>query len=205
MTLRLIGLGLCLALAAAGCARRPAVTEISAPAPTGGAAETAPAPPPPPPAPTRVEATPAPAEAKPAPAPTPEPAPTPPAPVAAAREEARSFAPVDAVADIHFDFDRSDIRPQDEKILERSARWLTERADYLVLIEGHCDERGTNEYNLALGERRASAARDFLVRRGIAASRITTISYGEERPQCTARNEDCWGRNRRAHFLVKRR
>jgi peptidoglycan-associated lipoprotein len=73
----------------------------------------------------------------------------------------------------------------------------------LVLIEGHCDERGTNAYNLALGERRAKATHDYLVKRGVAAARITTVSYGEERPVCSQHNEACWSRNRRAHFLTK--
>jgi len=204
MTLRLMGLGLCLALAVTGCAKRPAVTQVSSPAPTGRAGETAPAPAPPPAEPPRAE-TPAPPP-PPAPAPPPqveakpEPAPAPAPPV---RQETRAFAPSADVADVHFDYDRSEIRPPDEKILDRTARWLSEHPRHLVLIEGHCDERGTNEYNLALGERRATAARDYLVRRGIEAKRITTISYGEERPQCAGRHEDCWSRNRRAHFLVK--
>jgi peptidoglycan-associated lipoprotein len=84
-----------------------------------------------------------------------------------------------------------------------NARWLKAHPSYLVLIEGHCDERGTNEYNLALGERRAKATRDHLVSLGIEGSRITVISYGEERPVCTERTEGCWTKNRRAHFLVK--
>jgi peptidoglycan-associated lipoprotein len=203
MSLRLIGLALCLAFALAGCAKRPATTQATAPPPTARAAEVPPAPaaeppraePPAPPPPAPAPPAP-PVEAKPEPAPPPTPA---------ARQETRAFASLDEVAEIYFDFDRSDIRPQDEKILDRNARWLAERPQFVVMIEGHCDERGTNEYNLALGERRANAARDDLVRRGIEAGRITTISYGEERPQCTQRNDDCWSRNRRAHFLVKPR
>ncbi len=73
----------------------------------------------------------------------------------------------------------------------------------LILIEGHCDERGTNEYNLALGERRAKSTMNYLVSQGVRANRITLISYGEERPQCTEKTEACWTKNRRAHFLVK--
>ena len=76
---------------------------------------------------------------------------------------------------------------------------------YLILIEGHADERGTNEYNLALGEWRAKSAMNYLVSRGVQAGRMTLISYGEERPLCSEKNEDCWSRNRRAHFLVKPR
>jgi peptidoglycan-associated lipoprotein len=82
-------------------------------------------------------------------------------------------------------------------------QWLRDHAETLVLIEGHADERGTNEYNLALGERRARAARDFLVERGIAAERISIVSFGEERPACTERTETCWAENRRANFLIK--
>jgi peptidoglycan-associated lipoprotein len=77
--------------------------------------------------------------------------------------------------------------------------------DALILIEGHCDERGTNEYNLALGDRRAKATMDYLAARGVAGARLTTISYGEERPVCAGHTAACWDRNRRAHFLTKAR
>ena len=83
--------------------------------------------------------------------------------------------------------------------------WLKSNASNLVLIEGHCDERGTNEYNLALGERRAKATMNYLVSQGIQANRITIISYGEERPVCNEKTEACWAKNRRANFLVKPR
>ena len=106
--------------------------------------------------------------------------------------------------DIHFDFDKYDIRPGDAKILDANAAWLKSNTD-LVLVEGHCDERGTNEYNLALGERRAKATMNYLVAQGVLANRITIISYGKERPLCTQRTEACWAENRRAHFLVKAR
>jgi peptidoglycan-associated lipoprotein len=107
--------------------------------------------------------------------------------------------------DIYFDFDKYDIRPGDAKVLDANAAWLKSRDNYLVLIEGHCDERGTNEYNLALGERRAKAAMNYLVSQGVQASRITIISYGKERPVCTEHTEDCWAKNRRSHFLTKSR
>ena len=107
--------------------------------------------------------------------------------------------------DIHFDFDKYDIRPGDAKMLDTNAGWLKSNPNHLVLIEGHCDERGTNEYNLALGERRAKSTMNYLVSQGVQASRITIISYGEERPLCTEHNEECWAKNRRAHFLVKPR
>ena len=106
--------------------------------------------------------------------------------------------------DIHFDFDKYDIRPGDAKILDGNATWLKGN-DQLVLIEGHCDERGTNEYNLALGERRAKSTMNYLVAQGVQASRITIISYGKERPLCTEHAESCWAKNRRDHFLVKLR
>ncbi len=107
--------------------------------------------------------------------------------------------------EIHFDFDKYDIRPGDAKILDSNAKWLKSNDAMLLLIEGHCDERGTNEYNLALGERRAKATMNYLVSQGVQASRITIISYGEERPLCTEKNEACWAKNRRAAFLVKPR
>jgi len=105
---------------------------------------------------------------------------------------------------IYFDFDKYDIRANDAKILDTNAAWLKTN-DNLVLIEGHCDERGTNEYNLALGERRAKSTMNYLVSQGVQASRITIISYGKERPVCTEHTEDCWARNRRSHFLTKSR
>jgi peptidoglycan-associated lipoprotein len=105
--------------------------------------------------------------------------------------------------DVHFDFDRATLRPEAVRILDANARWLLEHPGTLVLIEGHADERGTNEYNLSLGETRARIARDQLVTRGVVASRITILSYGEERPKCQESAESCWGHNRRAHFLVK--
>ena len=123
---------------------------------------------------------------------------------AGTRPTPAEFVAARDVVDIHFDFDKYAIRPRDAEILDANARWLRANADALVLIEGHCDERGTGEYNLALGDRRAKAALDYLVAQGIAAARMVTISYGKERPQCTGHNEACWAKNRRAHFLVKR-
>jgi peptidoglycan-associated lipoprotein len=106
----------------------------------------------------------------------------------------QDFKEVAGLRDVHFDFDRSALRAEDARIAHPGA---------LVLIEGHADERGTNEYNLALGENRARVARDELVARGVTASRITLVSYGEERPTCRDSQEKCWQFNRRAHFLVK--
>jgi peptidoglycan-associated lipoprotein len=122
-----------------------------------------------------------------------------------ARPIPKDFVAVPDLKDIHFDFDRYDIRPDDTRTLDANATWLKGNGSMLVLIEGHCDERGTNEYNLALGERRAKAAMNYLVSQGVQASRITIISYGEERPGCMDKSEGCWAQNRRAHFLVKPR
>ena len=176
------------AVVTVGCAKRPALTAASAPAPAA-ATQVQPAPPPPPPAPA-----PAPALAPPAPV---APAPAP------ARLAPKEFAPVEALKPVYFDFDRYEIRPGERRTLDTNAQWLKANAKHLVLIEGHCDERGTNEYNLGLGERRARATMDYLVSQGVAANRFTIVSYGEERPVCTERNEACWKQNRRAAFLVK--
>ncbi len=104
--------------------------------------------------------------------------------------------------DIHFDFDKYDIRPDAKPIVQSVADWLIKNKSSEVLIEGHCDERGTNEYNLALGDRRAKATKDYLVALGVASSRIDIISYGEEKPLCTEKTEECWQKNRRAHFVL---
>jgi peptidoglycan-associated lipoprotein len=137
--------------------------------------------------------------------PTPPAAQAQPTPAPAARPSPKEFVSVPELRDVFYDFDKYDIRPEDAKTLDANAQWLKSNPNHLVLIEGHCDERGTNEYNLALGERRAKAAMNYLVSQGVQASRITIISYGEERPQCSDKNESCWSRNRRAHFLVKPR
>jgi len=104
--------------------------------------------------------------------------------------------------DIHFDFDKFSLKPEDREILKGHADWLLGHRDYMVTIEGHCDERGTTEYNLALGERRAGEAKRFLVDLGVAEARISTISYGKERPLDTGHDEEAWAKNRRAHFAV---
>ena len=104
--------------------------------------------------------------------------------------------------DIYFAFDKSTLTPAAQDNLLRKAEWLRENSDVTVTIEGHCDARGTNEYNLALGDRRAESAKAFLVDLGIATSRVTTISYGEERPVCTQQDEECWAKNRRDNFVV---
>ena len=188
----------------AGCAKRPAMTAASAPAPSGAAQATAPPTTTPPAATSSTSeggtgaTTPGATGAQ------------PPSSggagssTAAARPAVSEFAANPNLKDIYFDFDKYDIRPGDAKILDSNATWLKANNN-LVLIEGHCDERGTNEYNLALGERRAKATMNYLVSQGVQAGRITIISYGEERPICTEHNEACWAKNRRAHFLTKAR
>jgi peptidoglycan-associated lipoprotein len=104
--------------------------------------------------------------------------------------------------DVHFDFDKADVRQADRTLLARDAEQLRKYDFLIVTIEGHCDERGTVEYNLALGERRAGAARDYLVSLGVPAERLKTVSYGKEAPLCQEHAEDCWSRNRRAHLTV---
>ena len=104
--------------------------------------------------------------------------------------------------DINFEFDKSTLTPNAQDNLMKKAEWMRENPDATVTIEGHADERGTNEYNLALGERRAESAKNFLVDLGIAPSRMTTISYGEERPIDPRSNEEAWAKNRRGHFVI---
>jgi len=104
--------------------------------------------------------------------------------------------------DIHFAFDSYDLSSEARDLLQANARWLQSNPQAKVEIEGHCDERGTTEYNLALGANRARAARDYLATVGITSERLSTISYGEELPLCHEQAEDCWQKNRRAHFLV---
>jgi peptidoglycan-associated lipoprotein len=103
---------------------------------------------------------------------------------------------------IHFDYDKSDIRSDARDILSENGRSLTDHPTATIRIEGNCDERGTEQYNLALGERRANSARDYLVNYGVNASRLTTISYGESHPVEPGHSEDAWSKNRRADFTV---
>lgn len=98
---------------------------------------------------------------------------------------------------VHFEYDKSDITDDDKGTLQRQATWLEKYPQVRVTIEGHCDERGTREYNLALGARRANAVKEYLVSLGVSSARVDTISYGKERPVCTESNEDCWAQNRR--------
>jgi peptidoglycan-associated lipoprotein len=161
------------------------------------AKKTPPAPPPPPP-PVAPEV------------PPPAPPPPPRAEVAPVVDEyariksmsAEEIEKAGILKDVFFDFDKAEIREQDRATLSRNAEAL-KRFDFLrITDEGHCDERGTVEYNLALGERRAKAAYDYLVSLGVPADRLKTVSYGKEVPACTESTEECWQRNRRVHFTV---
>ncbi|MFQ5674212.1 MAG: peptidoglycan-associated lipoprotein Pal [Nitrospinales bacterium] len=106
--------------------------------------------------------------------------------------------------DVHFKFDQYNLDAHNKNILAKNARWLAAHPDVKIEIQGHCDERGTNNYNLGLGERRALSTKKYLMALGISQDRLFTISYGEERPFCTESNENCWWQNRRGHFLVSK-
>ncbi len=145
------------------------------------------APPAPPPAPPVTQAEPAPAPAEtPAPAPVPVP-----------KVTASDFT------DAFFDYDSHALREDARAALDRAAKLLRDNADVSLTIEGHCDERGTVEYNQALGEKRANAARDYLANAGVAASRLQTVSYGKERPFAEGHDESAWAQNRRAHLVLR--
>ena len=121
----------------------------------------------------------------------------------AARPNPREFSQSAQLKDIRFEFDRYDIRAEDAEILDANAESLKANSKLHLLIEGHTDQRGTSEYNLALADRRAKASMNYLVSRGVRSNRISIISYGKERPMCVQASEDCWSQNRRAHFMVK--
>jgi peptidoglycan-associated lipoprotein len=138
------------------------------------------------------------APAPPPPPPTPVPTPAPPPPTDGIDEMNRRGY----LKDVFFDFDKYNIRPDQRGSLEANATWLRANPGVRVTVEGHCDERGTRQYNLALGERRASSTKDYLVNLGIEASRIETISYGEDRPFDPGHDEAAWAKNRRGHFVI---
>ena len=132
-------------------------------------------------------------------------APAPPAQDEYARLKAMDVAELDRLGlleDVHFDYDRAEVREADRSVLAKDAEVLRKYDFLQVTVEGHCDERGTVEYNLALGERRARATHDYLVSLGAAAGRMRTVSYGKEDPICTTHEEACWQRNRRAHLRI---
>jgi len=179
--------GALLAAQIAACAKKPAPQ----PAPT-----------PPPPV---VQATPTP----PPPPPPPRPSPVPPAPPRVPTDDevfaAKSVAALNAerpLAEVYFGYDLADLNETARGTLQKNADWLRRWSSTRATIEGHADSRGTNEYNLALGERRAAAIRDYLISIGVAASRLSISSKGEEDPVCREEVESCWSQNRRGHFVI---
>ena len=129
------------------------------------------------------------------------PAPPPPAPTSSMTDE-QMFA--QSVKDIYFDYDKSDVRSSEQASIQADVAFLQQHSNVSFTIEGHCDERGSTEYNLALGDNRSSAVKNALVGAGISADRIKTISYGKEKPFCTESNESCWQQNRRGHFVYSK-
>lgn len=106
------------------------------------------------------------------------------------------------IQDVYFDYDKYNIREDSKAVIKNLADLLVKNTAIKVVIEGHCDERGTNEYNLGLGDKRANAVKQYLLSLGVPSKRIETVSYGEEKPVCRESNEDCWSKNRRAHFVL---
>ena len=135
--------------------------------------------------------------------PPPPPPPPAPAPVMVPPPAAAPPGMPEKLEAIYFDFDKYVIKPEGRDALKRNADWLQQNPSAKVVVEGNCDERGTNEYNMALGQRRADAAAKYLVDLGVAKDRIGTVSYGEEKPICTEKTESCWSKNRRDDFVVK--
>ena len=189
MTLRrlasVLGLSLVLAVAAAGCHKK-----VPPPAPA--------APPPPPPA----------APVTPPPPPRP-PAPAPPPPARTLTEEeifaAKTVDQLNAerpLDDVLFDLDKSEIRDDAKPRLQKDADWMKKWTSTQVSVEGHCDSRGSAEYNLALGSRRANAVKEYLTNLGVAPGRLTVVSKGKEQPVCSENGESCWQQNRRGHFVI---
>jgi peptidoglycan-associated lipoprotein len=131
-----------------------------------------------------------------------QPPPPPPAPAAPSVTDEELFA--QNVKDVYFDYDKSTVRGDQQSSIQADIAFLNQHPNISITIEGHCDERGSTEYNLALGDQRASAVKNALTSGGISASRIKTISYGKEKPFCSESNEACWQQNRRGHFVYQR-
>lgn len=182
------------ALVAVGCAKKQTVKSEGTPGAPGAASSTAPG------AATGGEAAkdaPA-APATAAPAESPASAPASAAPGVAVTEEKLS-----QFDDVRFDFDKSEVKEDGRRICRVVADYLKKNSAAKMLIEGHCDERGTSEYNMALGERRATAVTTYLVSLGVSKAAISTVSFGKEKPLDTGHNEEAWAKNRRAHFVLK--
>jgi peptidoglycan-associated lipoprotein len=120
-----------------------------------------------------------------------------------ARPNPKEFTAKTDLRDVRFEFDSYEIRTEDAQVLDQNADLMKANPGWLILVEGHADQRGTADYNLALSERRARASMNYLVSRGVRATRISVLSYGKEHPMCKEATEDCWSQNRRAHFAVK--
>jgi peptidoglycan-associated lipoprotein len=162
--------------------------------------------PPPPPPPPEPPAAPAPPPPPPPPPPAPRPTPPPPAPLTEdelfARKTLDQLNAEMPLGDVAFDYDMSTVRDDQRGILQKNADWMRRWTTTRVSVEGHADQRGTNEYNFALGERRARAIVDYMASLGIAADRLVVVSKGEESPACTEESEACYARNRRGHFVI---
>ena len=190
MTRRLVlALGLAAAIVtAAACHKKVPPPAAAAPAPPAPPPATRPATPPPP-------------------APPPAPPPVP-APAALTEEEIFNRKSLDQLnaekplGDVFFELDKSDLSAEGRSNLQRDADWMKKWTRTVVTLEGHCDSRGSSEYNLALGDRRANAAKEYLVSLGIPGSRLTVVSKGKEQPFCNEENESCWQQNRRGHFVI---
>lgn len=173
------------ALTAGACAKKKPVPPPAAPAPAAPAAVTTPAPPPPPP--------------------PPPPAPEPKVPTEDEIFAGKTLDQLNAekpLGDVFFAYDAQNLTEEARATLQKNIDWMKRWTGTKVMVEGHADNRGTNEYNLALGERRADAARDYLVSLGLSTDRVTIVSKGEEQPFCSDDNEACWQQNRRGHFII---
>jgi peptidoglycan-associated lipoprotein len=186
LAMPLMVLAICtMVVLSAGCSKK---APVAAPLPPAPPAPTTPAPPPPPPPP---------------PPPSPAPAPKP-----LTEDEVfarKSLAELNAekpLQDVYFDYDKAILRDEARAALQKNAEWLKRRAGTKITVEGHCDARGTNEYNLALGDKRAVAVQNYLTSLGVAADRIMAVSKGEESPFCTEELESCFTQNRRGHFIL---
>ena len=174
---------LALSLTAGACAKK--APETPPPATPPPPAETKPTPPPPPP--------------------PPPPAPTPPAPTEDEIFAKKTLAQLNdekPLADVYFQYDSTDLSEEGRASLQKNLQWLNRWTSTKIMIEGHADSRGTNEYNLALAERRAAAVRDYLTSLGFSADRVNIVSKGEEQPFCTDETETCWQQNRVGHFII---
>ena len=170
----------------AGCAKRPATTAASAPAPTGAAATTA----------STAGAT----QMAPAPAPAP-PTAAPQAPATTARPSPKEFTAIPELKPIYFDFDKYDVRDEFRPLVEAHAKYLRENPAARMLIQGNADERGSREYNVALGQKRSDNVKKMLMLLGAREAQLESVSLGEEKPACGEHSEECWAKNRRGEML----